>query len=198
MEATGHFLYALAWLSFGLGHSLLAGGARLRPVFGPFQRAAFNLIACVHLGVVWIGGWMVFGAAPAFALPAGAEHGLTAVYVAGWLVLLLGLREYDLGRLAGTRQIRNHFRGVEEVEDEPLRTGGLLGFVRHPLYGGAFLILWGRVGNEFDLATAVWGSLYLLVGTACEERRLMARYGEAYGEYRRRVPAFIPWKGRVP
>jgi methanethiol S-methyltransferase len=196
MGASGHFFYALAWLSFGLGHSLLAG-SRLRPLLGSFQRAAFNGIACAHLAVVWIGGWVVFGGGASFAPPAWAGYGLTAVYVAGWLVLLIGLREYDLGRFAGTRQIRNHFRGVEEAEDEPLRTSGLLRAIRHPLYGGAFLILWGRVASEFDLATAVWGSLYLLAGAACEERRLLALYGNAYAEYRRRVPAFIPWKGRA-
>ncbi len=200
MGGTGHFLYALAWLSFGLGHSLLAGAAakrRLRPLLGPFYRAAYNLFAGVHLGMVWLGGGVVFGAAASFALPAWAGHGLTAVNVAGWLVFLVGLRQYDLGRLAGTRQIRDHFRGIEEAADEPLRSGGILRYIRHPLYSGAFLILWGRVGGEFELATAVWGSLYLLAGTACEERRLLALYGDAYGEYRRRVPAFIPWKGRA-
>lgn len=196
MEATGHFLYALAWLSFGLGHSFLAGG-RLRPLLGPFQRAAYNIFACVHLGLVWGGGSVLLGEGMHFAFSPSIGHGLTAVYVAGWLVMLIGLTEYDLGRFAGTRQIRNHFRGIEEAEDEPLRTGGLLRFVRHPLYSGAFLILWGRVSNEFDLATAVWGSLYLLAGTVCEERRLLARYGDAYGAYRRRVRAFIPRKGRA-
>lgn len=51
--------------------------------------------------------------------------------------------------------------------------------------------------TEFALATAVWGSVYLLIGALYEERRLADRYGDAYVEYRRRVPAFIPWRGRV-
>ena len=140
----------------------------------------------------------MFAGTEPFTLPLWVDAGRWTVFAAGWLILFAGLLEYDLGRFAGTRQIRNHFRGIEEPEDEPLRTGGLLARVRHPLYSAAFLILWGRVGGEFELATALWGSLYLLAGTACEERRLVRLYGSAYEAYRRRVPAFIPWKGRTP
>jgi len=56
-------------------------------------------------------------------------------------------------------------------------------FVRHPLYSAAFLIL--------------WGSVYLVVGSHFEERFLERLYGDAYADYRRRVPAFVPWKGRA-
>ena len=41
------------------------------------------------------------------------------------------------------------------------------------------------------------GSLYLVVGAAFEERGLLRLYGADYADYRRRVPAFIPWKGRA-
>ena len=196
-----HLLYALAWLSFGLGHSLLAGEAmkRRRPqALRPFYRAAYNGFAVLHLALVWALGRHLFAPLARFDLEPWAAAALTAVHVLGWLVLLWGLRPYDLGRFAGTRQIRNHFRGIEEPEDEPLRTHGLLRFLRHPLYAGAFLILWGGAQNEMLLATAVWGSLYLLAGATCEERRLLRLYGDAYADYRRRVPAIVPWKGRAP
>jgi protein-S-isoprenylcysteine O-methyltransferase Ste14 len=87
--------------------------------------------------------------------------------------------------------------GIDESDDEPLRLDGLHRFVRHPLYTGVFLILWGRVDGDFELATAVWGSLYLLIGTWFEERRLVKLYDGSYVDYRRRVPAFIPWRGRA-
>jgi len=69
--------------------------------------------------------------------------------------------------------------------------------VQHPLYSGWFLVLWGQAQTEFTPATAVWGSFYLLIGTAFEERRLIARYGQIYEIYRKRVPAYLPWRGRV-
>ncbi|MCJ7676604.1 MAG: hypothetical protein MUO35_02640, partial [Anaerolineales bacterium] len=33
---------------------------------------------------------------------------------------------------------------------------------------------------------------YILVGSRLEERRLSAEFGEAYDEYRHRVPALLP------
>jgi protein-S-isoprenylcysteine O-methyltransferase Ste14 len=131
------------------------------------------------------------GHEPAFDLPAWGRVGLGAVHLAGWGVMLWSARFYDLGRLGGLAQLRR----PDEAEDEPLRLDGPHARVRHPLYSGAFLILWGAALSPLGLATAVWGSLYLLAGTWCEERRLLARYGEAYAAYRARVPAFIPWRG---
>jgi len=195
-----HLVYAIAWLSFGLGHSLLAGEAvkaRLRPSLGAGYRLAYNGFAVVHLGAIYaIGVWAV-GEAGDFALPPAVDGAMTAVSVVGWLVLIIGLRGYDLGRLGGLRQLRNARYGIEEPEDEPLRRDGLHRYVRHPLYTGALLILWGYADDPLALATAVWGSSYLLIGTWVEERRLVRLYGDAYRDYRRRVPAFLPWRGRA-
>lgn len=200
MNATvPHAFYALAWLSFGLGHSLLAGTAakkRLVPVFGAYYRLTYNLFAGLHIALVFAAGRHLFAASGFFELTAWAWNVLPAVQVIGWAAFLWALRGYDLGLLAGTRQVRNHVRGLPDPGDEPLCTDGLHRYVRHPLYAGVFLIVWGRVGNEFDLATAVWASLYLVIGAFFEERKLLRLYGEIYADYCKQVPAFIPWKGR--
>ena len=197
-------VYALAWLSFGAGHSALSGAAakrRLGPVLGPYYRLGFNLVSVLHIALVWTLGRAMMGDAPPYA--AGpwaapwATGALTVVTLAGWVLLVAALREYDLGRFSGLKQIRDHRRGVHEAEDESLVTAGLHRFVRHPLYLGAHLILWGGAGDDFGLATAVWGSVYLFVGARYEERKLLQLYGADYRDYRRRVPALIPWKGRA-
>ena len=195
-----HIVYALAWFSFGVGHSWLAGAGardRLMPALGPYYRITYNAFAGLHLAAVWLAGkWLLGGAAP-FALPGAARAGLYGVSVLGLVILLLALRDYDLGRFAGTTQIRNHRRGIAAPEDEPLHTGGFHAWVRHPLYSGAYLILWGNAQDPFGLATAIWASAYLAVGTMFEERRLLKLYGEAYRRYRARVPAIIPWRGKA-
>jgi methanethiol S-methyltransferase len=186
---TAHLAYGLAWVLFGLSHSGLAG----RHGLGRWSRIVYNIVALAQFAAVAAVGAWALGAQPAFELPAAARLGLGAVHLAGWGVLLLSARFYDLGRLGGLTQLRH----PELAEDEELRRDGPHAWVRHPLYAGAFLILWGAALTPLGLATAVWGSLYLLVGTWCEERRLLRRYGEAYRAYRARVPAFLPWKGRV-
>ena len=144
MEAfDAQLIYAVAWLTFGAGHSLLACGRAkgwLQPLLGAFYRLGYNAVAVLHLALVWLIGAWVFGAGSAFSLPPYLGPMMIGVSVAGWLVMLIGLRGYDLGRLAGTRQIRNYLNGTDEPEDEPLRLDGLHRYVRHPLYTAGFLI----------------------------------------------------------
>lgn len=193
-------LYALAWLSFGLGHSLLTmsnSTAAQTTLFGPYYRLAYNLFAVLHIFLVWfLGRWLLIDMAhvvvsdmylPAFLIPG----------FVGWIVLLLALREYDLGLFVGTTQIKNNKKGLLPTPEEPLVKNGLHAYVRHPIYAGAYLILWGGADNDFGLATAIWGSIYLAFGTYFEERKLLANYGSDYAKYRSRVPAIIPWRGKV-
>jgi protein-S-isoprenylcysteine O-methyltransferase Ste14 len=192
-------IYALAWLSFGAVHSILAGSGakkRLETLFGVYYRLSYNLFAVLHIGLVMVVGGAVMSTQP-YALEPDVALALTGIRVLGVIVLVLALREYDLGRFSGLSQIRAHRRGAPEPGDEPLVINGMHQFVRHPLYLGAYLIFWGGVGDDFGLTTAVWASLYLWFGARHEERSLLAAYGEAYADYRNRVPAIIPWKGRV-
>lgn len=191
---SNHLAYALAWAFFALGHSGLAAPAGRRALdrwFGRFARLAYNAVALVQFALVgWVGA-RTLGDAAAFPLPGWAKAAMLTVHGAGWIVLLVSARFYDLGRLAGWAQARG------ESADEGLRLDGPHAYVRHPLYAGGYLILWGAAISPLGLATAVWGSLYLALGTWLEERKLLALYGEAYAAYRRRVPALLPWKGRV-
>lgn len=195
-----HLGYALAWAGFGLTHSLLAREpvkAALRPALGAYYRFTYNLLAAVQVAMVWGIGWALLGGGSAIGLPVNAVYALWIVHLIGWLALILALLGYDLGRLSGLQQIRAYRAALDEPEDEPLRLDGLHAYVRHPAYAAAFLILWGRAVDAFGLATALWGSLYLVIGAHFEERWLIRHYGPVYEDYRRRVPAFLPWKGRA-
>lgn len=187
--------YGLAWAVFGLLHSLLADErikTLLRPRLGAAYRLAYNLFAAfTMIAVFWI-GHRLLGELPRYDLGGGEKIALTVMEIAGWGLGFLALLRYDLGRFAGTAYLRD----ARLAENEPLIVAGLHRYVRHPLYSAAFLILWGAAWTPLGLMTAVYGSAYLLIGTALEERRLLARYGDAYAEYRARVPAFVPWIGR--
>ncbi|MGE5503997.1 MAG: methyltransferase family protein [Actinomycetota bacterium] len=187
---TAHLVYALAWLAFAATHSGLAGG-RLKAWAGRWHRIAYNLVALAQFAAVAGVGAAVLGGEPAFDLPGWLKAAMAAVHLSGWVLMVVAGRWYDLGRLAGTAQLKG------AGDDEPLGTGGIHAWVRHPFYAAGFLILWGAALSPLGLATAAWGSLYLLAGTWFEERRLLGLYGAAYADYRARVPAFIPWRGRV-
>ncbi len=200
MSLVSHFLYALLWATFGLGHSVLADArvkARLKPYFRAGYRLAYNLFAVLHVGLIVGAGWWLLGDGEAFPRPEflrALQWGMTAL---GAGVLFAALFGYDLGRFAGTAQLRASAQGKFLDDEEPLHLSGFHRYVRHPLYSGAFLLLWGRVADEFTLATALWASLYFWIGSRFEERRLIARFGDSYARYRDTVPAFVPWKGRA-
>jgi protein-S-isoprenylcysteine O-methyltransferase Ste14 len=84
------------------------------------------------------------------------------------------------------------------VEDHALITGGPYRIVRHPIYSGMFwmMIATGLVVGRWQGLAA--GVVIFLLGTLwrvrIEEKLLIETFGSAYEEYKRKVPAFIPWK----
>jgi protein-S-isoprenylcysteine O-methyltransferase Ste14 len=192
-------IYALLWLSFGLIHSLLARNFAkrvLQPFLGRTYRITYNLFSTLHIGIVIIGGQIMLGRN---STGFGMEDSLLTLAIASQLigaaVIAGALTQYDLGRFSGLTQLSVE-SSVDDGE-ESLHVTGIHCLVRHPLYLGVYLFLLGGAVDEFGLQTAIWGSLYLLIGTWFEERNLIAQYGGTYLEYKSKVPAIFPFKGRV-
>ena len=230
MTVADHLLFALAWLSFGAVHSLLArqkANRAFEAAFGGFARIAYNLVAAVHLGAILVLEWRGFPGKVAFDPPLWLHAPMVAVQVVGWVLLFVALVQYDLGRFGGLTQARvivhrrdsgrlggRGARGhgpmggaarelpepppdIPQARLEPLVTHGIHRYVRHPLYSAMFLMFWGRAFDEATLMTAAWGTLYLVIGTHFEERKLLQVYGEDYARYSAAVPRFLPLRGRA-
>ena len=190
--------YGLAWVAFGALHSVTASSwlkSRLISALGAAYRLTYNGFAVFSIGLTVWAGLALFAGIADFDLTRTQKLGLGAMQIVGWIVLVLALRTYDIGLLLGTAQLQKGDGSIDG--DEALHTDGVHRYVRHPIYSAAFLILWGIASTPFGLATAVYGSAYLVIGTWFEERKLLATYGEAYAAYRTKVPAFVPWRGRA-
>ncbi|MGB0749850.1 MAG: methyltransferase family protein, partial [Magnetospiraceae bacterium] len=171
-----HLLYGLCWFAFAALHSVLATlGARtaLGPALGRAYRLVYNGVAVITLVPVWIAGQILLGSGLDFNWPPLMQGVLFALFLTGGGLMILALREYDLGLFSGMAQFRQGRGATLVAEEEPLHFDGLHRYVRHPIYSAGFLILWGRVSDEFSLATAFWASLYLVIGSRFEERRLI-------------------------
>ena len=189
-------LYAFVWFLFGAVHSLLARHAvqqKLERYLGRGYRLLYNLFAVVNILVVLLfGKYLLSESRFAFLDHQIADIVSFSIQALGFLVLVVALIKYDIGRFAGVTQL---FTGeqLSSESNEPLQIGGLNRWVRHPLYTGAFLMLWGGAINSFELWTAIWGSVYLVIGTLFEERKLVRIYGHEYRQYQQQVPRYFPF-----
>lgn len=194
------FIYALLWFSFGVGHSLLTIAPvkrRLEPFLGSAYRVIYNLFAFLHFCIVYFAGLSLLSG-NRFSFLSSWPFGWFSFFLmlAGVVLMLLALRQYDLGQFSGLTQLRRaksaDKQASVDVLIEPLNRTGLNKFVRHPLYSGVFLFVWGNAVSPFGFWTAVFASLYLLVGAHYEERKLIRVYGNEYQNYKELVPAFVP------
>jgi protein-S-isoprenylcysteine O-methyltransferase Ste14 len=81
--------------------------------------------------------------------------------------------------------------GIRQVSDErtnTLQVGGPYRVVRHPLYFGWVLIVFGALHMTGDrLAFAVITTAYLVLAMPWEERSLQRAFGEEYARYKQQV-----------
>lgn len=110
-----------------------------------------------------------------------------ALQIAGIVMTVRAAAAIDALDLAGIRSVVNASRGAP-VQHVPLKTQGLYGFVRHPLYFAWMLFVFGAPVMTATRATfAVVSTLYLAVAIPFEERDLIRLFGDEYRRYRQKV-----------
>lgn len=79
------------------------------------------------------------------------------------------------------------------VPDEKLVTSGFYRLMRHPIYTFSLVVLWLSPIMTWNLLALFLGiTAYMLIGSWFEEQKLLRQFGEAYAEYQKKTPAFIP------
>lgn len=77
--------------------------------------------------------------------------------------------------------------------DEKLVTSGFYRLMRHPIYTFSLVTLWLSPIMTWNLLALFLGiTAYMLIGSWFEEQKLLRQFGEAYAEYQKKTPAFIP------
>jgi methanethiol S-methyltransferase len=110
-----------------------------------------------------------------------------AAQAAGIAVTVVGSRVLDVLDLAGVRPVLQARSGAE-TRHVPLQTTGLYGFVRHPIYFGWLLFVFGTPHMTMTrLVFALTSSAYLALAVPWEERGLVQIFGPDYQKYQQRV-----------
>jgi len=114
--------------------------------------------------------------------------------ISALMLFLAGARHYDLLQFSGLRQIKTGSSHNALTETGELDTTGILDITRHPWYLGAILFIWTRDIDISALVTNIILTLYLIIGTILEERKLLIEYGDVYRRYQEKVSMLIPLK----
>lgn len=191
---SGFWWVLLAAAAYGVIHSLLASRRAKRLLerwLGESVRRYYRLGFSVLAGLTFLPVLALVWLLPdrrIYAVPAPWSW-LTALFQ---VASLAGLA-YGVLLTGPTR-----FLGLDLVLDpgrsrRDLVVRGLYRYVRHPLYTCTMLFLWLIPVMTWNLLAFNLGvSAYFIIGSRYEEDKLIEEYGQAYVEYRRRTPAFLP------
>lgn len=109
------------------------------------------------------------------------------------------LFDYDPWSFFGIRQIltfrQKHItmRTAVQASAPVLKKSGLLGIVRHPMYLALIVFLWTQTFYLIDILVNLILTVYVIIGTKLEEKKLILEFGEQYIEYQHEVPMLIPF-----
>jgi len=150
----------------------------------------YTLLTVIHVAVLffcWRIRWQLLG----------IDYGLN------WLLVAVGVTCFIVATIIG-QEMKKRFTvakllGVPEIKSDAspqeLVTNGIYSRIRHPRYASVLLGLIGLslIANYLGayIATILFvPGLYAII--LLEERELVARFGDAYREYCKHTPRFIP------
>ncbi len=133
------------------------------------------------------------------------RHTLLSATRPPWLAIVAGfaliaVEGYLFGRVErelGSRRLVGH---AELTGTGEMFSGGLYARVRHPRYAGMFCAVLGAAllaGTRLLWIVVLFWWPFALIVIRLEEKELSARFGAGYESYRKRVPAFLPFRFRA-
>lgn len=192
---------SLSVVGFSIVHSLTASlsfKAWLRnklgePFYDAWFRLLYNLLSLITL-------------APILLLAVGEGKLLwevegVVVYlfqflrIVALLGILVSLQQIDWKSFIGIRQVQAYYqKSSTSVVPEKLVISGIYRFTRHPLYLFSILFLWCNPTMTLPwLVFSSLATLYFLVGSFLEEKKMLLQYGDAYREYQKNVSWILPF-----
>lgn len=189
-----HILLASGWILFCALHSILASPQIKQELkkhsshLHKYYRLYYTIFAFISLAAllyfqIRMPSLFLFEKNKIFTI-AGAF-----IILCGSIIMGICIRKYFMN-LSGLKLLM-----TEKPQTKTLFISGTHKYVRHPLYLGTFIFIWGLflVYPYISLFIAnIIITLYTLYGIRLEEAKLVKEFGNAYLAYKKSVPALIP------
>lgn len=192
----GYGILVILWVSFYFLHSFFADmkiKRKFKGWLGPkfiWYRLLYSLFASVHfLGIFLYTATLdeapVFGSMPIFAYLG------YVLATFGTIVLVKAFKKFSSFEFVGISP------SDEFTKQDQLVVSGLHAHVRHPIYSGLILVFLGYSMVQPTMSSLVhliMLTVYLPIGIHLEEKKPIGKFGQAYVDYKKNIPALIPRK----
>lgn len=189
-----YLIFATYIVFYCLLHSLLADPFILNDIYDKWWYRAFYVLQSVILLFPMVFFYFSLPDVSFFAPASPFKEMLFVIFVSALLFGLYAAKSYDNMSFFGIKQVRK--RIIENVENysehDRIIENGALKYVRHPYYFTGIVLLWARPLFVKDLIVNVIFSVYFILGSINEERKLKRIFGEEYERYAKNVPMLLP------
>jgi protein-S-isoprenylcysteine O-methyltransferase Ste14 len=198
-------LDAALFIGFGFLHTLFAQRRpheALRAIF-PAQALRTVYLAISGLALfAMMGFWQSTGTI-VWAIPLTQLQAYSVSILVYWGILAVSgglVKTLEPLEFLGLRQIYQRPSQIGRTQGtSALRSTGVYGWVRHPIYLFTLLAFTLAPVMTLDRLVLIFVTLiYLAVAIPIEERKLVAEFGGAYRQYQKRVPALFPFLRLFP
>ncbi|HEU5365310.1 MAG TPA: isoprenylcysteine carboxylmethyltransferase family protein [Hanamia sp.] len=188
-----HLLVILFWVVYYAVHSILASTfvkdffqKKLRKYFR-YYRLGYSFFAIITLILLLYFQY-------SFESPIILEYiwvkyfAILFLIFPGLTIMFISIKKYFM-LLSGVRSL------FTPVPASQLKVNGIHRFVRHPLYSGTILFVWGLFfvfPFLNNLIAVILLTFYVLIGISFEEKKLLKEFGRKYEVYMMNVPMLIP------
>jgi len=202
MTAQGMLVVTVTFVSFALLHSLtvsrffknyisgIIGETRMQA----YYRLGFTLVAAIAT-VLAVYVIIIQPDTTLYRPPGYVVWPARFVQLAGIAIFILAQKPIKTGFFTGLQQAKDYIStgktggDMEGIPEDALVTTGIYGLVRNPMYlAGILIFMFEPVITLNNLVLRFLATAYFVWGAYIEERRFLADFGEAYIEYRRKVP----------
>lgn len=190
---TSHLILIALWIIYYVIHSVFASSEvkgffenKINKYFR-YYRLSYTLFAFITLILLLLFQYSFYS--PILIKSLLIKYfALIFLIFPGLIIMGISIKKYFM-LLSGIRSV---FTPTPPAE---LKINGIHRYVRHPLYSGTVLFVWGLFfvfPMLNNLIAVLLLTLYVLIGIIFEEKKLIKEFGENYRLYISKVPMLIP------